>query len=130
MLSDKQKVDLQIDWYTGACNPENPGQPDYRFQAGSLDGVYAKGDRSAMVDKAETENKRRVDLIKDKGLNEGPEGGSGTALTEPMKQALDMKGSAHTITVTPGPNWSREEQGRRYFAQIWSRARPPPARLP
>ncbi len=28
MLSDKQKVDLKIDWYTGACNPENVNTPD------------------------------------------------------------------------------------------------------
>jgi hypothetical protein len=95
MLSDKQKVDLQIDWYAGACTPENINQPDYRFQAGSLDGVYAKGERAAMVDKAETENKRRVDLWKDKGINEGPEGGANDkdvvvpkALTEATKLHL------------------------------------------
>jgi hypothetical protein len=98
MLSEKQKIDLKIDWYAGACNPENINQPDYRFKAGSLDGVYAKGDRAAMVDKAETENKRRIDLFKEKGINEGP-GGAGDgvvaakSLIETRPATMEAKGT-------------------------------------
>jgi hypothetical protein len=102
MLSDKQKIDLQIDWYAGACTPENINQPDYRFKAGSLDGVYAKGDRAAMVEKAESENKRRVDLFKEKGINEGPEGESAKDKDKDktVVEKFAMEGESHTLTIT------------------------------
>jgi hypothetical protein len=101
MLSEKQKVDLKIDWYAAAGDPEKDMKaPDWRFQAGSIDGVYAKGERAAMVDKAETENKRRLDLWKEKGINEGPGGAAGDAASDaPVIATGAMKGEDHKLTV-------------------------------
>ncbi len=102
MLSEKQKVDLHIDWYAGACNPENINEPDERFIADGVKGVYAKGDRAAMVEKAESENKRRIALWKEKGINEGPEGGSGEEKEEPIDgvaKSFDTVGEGHSLTI-------------------------------
>ncbi|NJN00516.1 MAG: hypothetical protein HC793_02470 [Aquincola sp.] len=56
MLSEKQKIDLKIDWYAAAGDPKTKmNEPDERFEASGVKGVYAKGERAAMVDKAETE---------------------------------------------------------------------------
>jgi hypothetical protein len=105
MLSEKQKVDLHVDWYAAAGDPKTDmRQPDWRFKVGSIDGVYAKGERAAMVEKAESENKRRLDLYKDKGIDEGPEGGANDGDDKPATPVVStgaMKGEGHTLTADP-----------------------------
>jgi hypothetical protein len=101
MLSEKAKATLHIEWYAVAGDPKAKMKaPDWRFHAGSYDGVYATGDRAAMVALAESENKRRDELYKDKGIDEGP-GGSG-AVSEVVKSeaALSMSGEGHHLTGT------------------------------
>jgi Domain of unknown function (DUF4157) len=101
MLSEKQKVTLKIDWYAAAGDPEKEMKtPDYRFKAGAVDGVYAEGERPAMVEQAERENKRRLELWKDKGINEGPGGAAGDKASDaPVIATGDMKGEDHKLTV-------------------------------
>jgi hypothetical protein len=105
MLSEKQRASLHIDWYAAAGDPKSEmKQPDWRFHAGSLDGLYGKGDRASMVALAESENKRRLELWKEHKIDEGP-GGAGTAkdpLTNPVSVAVTMNGAAHTLVAKPG----------------------------
>ena len=75
MLDAKAKANLHIDWYAVAGDPKTDMKvPDWRFHAGSFDGVYGTGDRAAMVALAESENKRRQELWNDKKVDEGPGG--------------------------------------------------------
>lgn len=107
MLGEKKQVTVHVDWFAAAGDPKTSmAQPDWRFTAGGLDGVYATGDRAAMVDKAETENKRRLDLFKDKGIDEGPGGADGKTegldegLHDPIEAAGSMEGTPHKLVVT------------------------------
>ena len=77
MLDEKQKAALHVTWYAVSGDPKTDlRQPDWRFKAGAIDGVYAAGsDRAAMVKMAEEENRRRLEGWKVKGVDEGPGGG-------------------------------------------------------
>jgi uncharacterized protein DUF4157 len=102
MLNDKEKANLHVDWYAVAGDPKTEmRQPDWRFHAGAFDGVYATGARGAMVALAESENKRRQDLFKDKGIDEGPGGGAGTdGDVVHSEAAFSMSGEGHKLTAT------------------------------
>jgi hypothetical protein len=102
MLNEHAKAKLQLSWFAVAGDPKaDMKQPDWRFHAGSIEGVYASGGRSAMVEIAERENKRRLEQWKDKGIDEGPgaahsgpEGGTG-----PIVAGGQMQGHVHKLTV-------------------------------
>ena len=104
MLSEKQKIDLKIDWYAAAGDPKTKmNEPDERFEASGVKGVYAKGERAAMVDKAETENKRRLELWEKDKIDEGPEGAAGEeegGTLDPVVTPGSMEGESHTLTVS------------------------------
>jgi hypothetical protein len=107
MLNEKAKATVRVDWYAVAGDPKTDMQvPDWRFKAGSLDGVYGTGDRAAMVALAESENKRRLELFKDKGIDEGPSDKSGSGASaepttfDPVVAHGTMEGTAHTLTVS------------------------------
>ena len=106
MLSEHQKANVKITWYACAGDPKTDMKvPDWRFKAGGVEGVYATGDRASMVAMAESENKRRQALYKDKGIDEGP-GGATAEKKDGPDESIDgtnvgfsAAGEGHTLTV-------------------------------